>query len=73
MSTLEAKIANLSSTHLTAAVERYGADLGQAVGSREAAELMVAVAFTLVYRAEGGEKMRRFARRCYWSAIEALD
>ena len=73
MSTLEAKIANFSSTQRTAAVERYAADLGQAVGARAAAELMVAAAFTLLYRAEGGEKMRRFARRCYWGAIEALD
>ena len=73
MSTLEARIANLSSDHLAAAVERYAADLGHAVGAREAAELMVAAAFTLLYRAEGGEKTRRFARRCYWSAIEATD
>ena len=73
MSTLEAKIADLGSKQLAAAVERYAADLGQAVGAREAAELLVAAAFTLLCRAEGGEKMRCFARRCYWSAIEALD
>lgn len=73
MSTLEAKIADLGSKQLAAAVERYAADLGRAVGAREAAELLVAAAFTLLYRAEGGEKTRWFARRCYWSAIEALD
>jgi len=73
MGTLEAKIANLSSSHLATSVERYAADLGQTVGAREAAELMVAAAFTLLYRAEGGAKTRQFARRCYWSAIEALD
>jgi hypothetical protein len=73
VSTLEARSANLSSNHLAASVERYAADLGQAVGAHEAAELMVAAAFTLLYRAEGGEKTRRFARRCYWGAIDATD
>jgi len=71
--TLEAKIANLGSEHLEAAVERYAADLAQAVGVPEAAELMVAAAFTLLYRDEGGQIMRSFARRCYWSAIETTD
>jgi hypothetical protein len=73
MSTLEAKLANLGNSHHATSVERYAANLVQSVGAREAAELMVAAAFTLLYRAEGGEKTRRFARRCYWSAIEALD
>ena len=73
MSTLEAKIAKLGSNHFADGVERYAADLGRAVGEREAAELMVAAAFALLYRAEGGETTRVFARRCYWSAVEAFD
>src|SRR5262249_43930281 len=73
MSTLEAKIAKLGSNHLAAAVERYAADLSQSVGERQAAELMVAAAFAMLYRTQGGERTRLFARRCYWSAIEAFD
>ena len=73
MSTLEAKIANLGGKHMATAVERYSADLALAVGSREAAELLVAAAFSMLYRTEGGETTRAFARRCYWSAIEATD
>jgi hypothetical protein len=73
MSTLEAKISKLGSTHLEAAVERFVADLSRAVREREAAELLVAAAFAMLYRAEGGEKTRMFARRCYWSAIEAFN
>jgi hypothetical protein len=73
MSTLEAKIANLNGYPVAASVERYATDLSLAVGAREAAELMVAAAFAILYRAEGGEQTRLFARRCYWRAVEALD
>jgi len=72
LSTIEAKMANLGSKHLEAAVERYAADLAQAVGAREAAELMIAAALLLFYRAEGGEKTTWFARRCYWCAVEEM-
>jgi hypothetical protein len=58
---------------MAAAVERYAADLAQVVGARTAAEVLVAAAFALLYRAEGAELTRSFARRCYWSAIETLD
>ena len=73
MSTLEAKIAKLSGNHTAAAVERYAADLGRAVGEQEAAELLVAAALAMLYRAKGGEKTRLFARKCYWSAVQSLD
>jgi hypothetical protein len=56
-----------------AEVERYALDLAKAVGVLEAAELMVAAAFILLGRAEGGKTARSFARRCYWSAIQAFD
>ena len=56
VSTLEAKIARLAGDQLSAAVERYVADLGRAVGEQEAAELLVAAALAMLYRAKGGEK-----------------
>jgi hypothetical protein len=52
-------------------VQRYAFNLCQAVGALDAAELMVGAAFTLLDHAEGGESLRLFARRCYWSAIRA--
>lgn len=65
-------MANLGSEHLEAAVERYAGDLARAVGAREAAELMIAAALILFYRAEGGEQTTWLARRCYWCAVEEL-
>jgi hypothetical protein len=58
-------------TELEAEVQRYAFNLGEAVGALEAAELMVGAAFTLLDRAEGGDSVRLFARRCYWGAIQA--
>jgi hypothetical protein len=73
MSSLEARTASLGHNQLAATVERYAAGLAESVGVREAAELMVAAAFLTLYRADGAEQTRRFARRCYWCAVEALD
>jgi hypothetical protein len=56
-----------------AKVERYAVDLGNAVGALDAAELMVSAAFALLHRAQGAEKTRSFARRCYWGAIRMFE
>jgi hypothetical protein len=67
------KVIKLDCRRLAPAIQLYADDLGQALGPRDSAELLVAAAFSLLYRAEGEEKLKWFAERCYLSVIEALN
>jgi len=84
MNKSDAKIAGFYATHadlgeaaeivpeaLEADVQQYAFNLSQAIGPLGAAELLVGAAFMMLDRAEGGESVRSFARRCYWGAIQA--